>query len=344
MWRSRRVWIGLLVSLVFIALFLVRTDFEEIADAFAEANYAWALLSLPVYFVGAWFRTLRWRILLKPLGQMSTARLYPVVIIGFMANNLIPARAGELVRAYIVREREKVSMAASLGTIVVDRLFDGLALLAFLLGVAVFVGVSDILRDLAISMAVLFGVGLVVLVVVASSESRGQAAARGLLRLLPAGLRARAEAPVYLFLDGLRSLRSPVDMAAVSAASVVSWLLEATMYYMVGLAFNLDVGFDAYLLVAAAANLAISVPSSPGGVGPFEFFAKRSAILFGVSDGLATAYAVALHALLLFPVIALGLYFLWAIDLTWGEILRRPEAAAVQGPKVVGAVEGQSRK
>ena len=338
------MWVGLLVSLIFIALFLVRTDFNEIADAFAEANYAWALLSLPVYFAAAWFRTLRWRFLLKPLGQMSTARLFPVVIIGFMANNLIPARAGELVRAYIVREREKVSMAATLGTIVVDRLFDGLTLLAFLLGVAVFVGVSDLLRDLAISMAILFGAGLVVLALVASSESRGLATARALLRVLPDRLRGRAEAPVYSFLDGLRSLRSPFDMLAVSATSVVSWLLEATMYYMVGLAFGLELGFDAYLLVAAAANLAISVPSSPGGVGPFEFFAKRSVILFGVSDGLATAYAVALHALLLFPVIALGLYFLWAINLSFAEILHRPPAAAVRGSKVVGAVEGQGRE
>ena len=344
MWRSRRVWIGLLVSLVFIALFLVRTDFQEIADAFAEANYTWALLSIPVYFVAAWFRALRWRILLKPLGAMSTARVFPVVIIGFMANNLIPARAGELVRAYILREREKVSMAATLGTIVVDRLFDGLVLLAFLLGVAAFVGVSDLMRDLAISMAVLFGLGLAVVAVVASSESRGVAAARGFLRVLPAGLRSRAEAPVHSFLDGLRSLRNPLDMLAVSAASVVSWLLEATMYYMVGLAFGLGVGFDAYLLVAAAANLAISVPSSPGGVGPFEFFAKRSVILFGVSDGLATAYAVALHALLLFPVIALGLYFLWAINLSFGDILRRPEAGALDRPKVIGAVEGRGRE
>jgi uncharacterized protein (TIRG00374 family) len=351
LWRSRRVWVGLAVSLVFIVLFLYGTNFQEIGHSFKDANYLLAFLSLPVYFAAAWFRTLRWKYLLRPLANVSTARLYPVVIIGFMANNLIPARVGELVRAYILRERERVSMAASLGTIVVDRLFDGLTLLAFLLLVAVFVDVGDLLRDLAISMAILFGVGLVVLVAVASSESRGLRAAGLLLRLMPAGLRPRAEGPIYAFLEGLRSLRSPADMLGVALSSTASWLLEATMYYMVGEAFGLGLGFHVYLLVAAAANLAISVPSSPGGVGPFEFFAKKTVTLFGVGEELGTAYAVALHALLLFPVIALGLFFLWAINLSLGELLRRPAAAepASTGPIEPTAssrlgVEGPGRK
>src|SRR3990170_8389661 len=137
--RSRRVWLGFAISLAFLALFFYQTDWDEIRDAFGNANYVIALASLPVYFVGIWVRTVRWQYLLRPVARVKTQRLYPVVLIGLMANNLIPARAGELVRAYILGEREQVSKAASLGTIAVDRLFDGLTLIPMLVVIAPFV-------------------------------------------------------------------------------------------------------------------------------------------------------------------------------------------------------------
>jgi hypothetical protein len=131
--RSPRIWLGVALSALFIVIFLWRTDFGEIGDAFAHANYWWALASIPVYFVAAYFRAWRWKYLMRPLGEFRTSALFPIVIIGFMANNLIPARAGEFVRAYLVGERYSISKMAALGTIAVDRVFDGITLLPFLL-------------------------------------------------------------------------------------------------------------------------------------------------------------------------------------------------------------------
>ena len=336
MWRSWRLWIGLAISLILVAFFLYGTNFQEIGDAFAGANYLLAFLSLPVYFLAAWFRTLRWKYLLRPLTGVSTARLYPVVIIGFMANNLIPARIGEVVRAYILRERERVSMSAGLGTIVVDRLFDGLTLLLFLILAGVFAPVSSELRILAIVMAVLFGNGLVVMYVLATSETRSRWAVDAVIGWLPGRLKGRAEGLAGSFLEGLRSLRSPAAMAGAWVTSVVSWLLEATMYYMVGEAFGVGLGFHVYLLVTAAANLAITLPT-PGGVGPFELGTRWALVPFAVASDTVRAYAIALHALLLFPVIALGLFFLRSVDLSLGEMLRGPVAGADSA--AAGAVE-----
>ena len=327
MWRSRRVWLGLGVSLLLIALFLHGTNFREIGNAFADANYLLAFLSLPVYFLAAWFRTLRWRYLLRPMKSVSMAHLYPVVIIGFMANNLIPARVGELVRAYILREREGVSMSAGLGTIVVDRVFDGLTLLLFLILAGVFATVSAEVRTLAIVMAALFGVGVVVMYVLVTSESRSKRAVDVVVRLVPGRAKVRVQGVADSFLEGLQSLRSPTAMAGAWVASVVSWLLEATMYYMVGEAFGLGLGFHVYLLVTAAANLAITLPT-PGGVGPFELGTRWALAPFDVASNTVRAYAIVLHALLLFPVIALGLVFLWAINLSLGDMLRRPTPVA----------------
>jgi uncharacterized protein (TIRG00374 family) len=332
--RSRRIWLGIILSLAFLGLFLFRSrgDLGEIPDAFAHANYWWVAASIPVYFAGAWFRAWRWKYLLRPLGEMRVAGLYPIVIIGFMANNLVPARAGELVRAYVVGEREKVSKMAALGTIAVDRVFDGITLLPFLLIVGAVSGVNSELRTIAIWMSVLFGVGLVVLVVLALSEGLSRRAVALALRLVPARLKPQVQTLAESFLTGLHSFRSPVDMFLASATSVVSWLLEATMYYMVGLAFGLHLGFDVYLLITAGANLAIAVIATQGGVGPFEIVAQNTAIHFGVNEGVASAYAVALHALVLLPVIAAGLYFLWAINLSLGEVLSgRRTAPAAEG-------------
>ena len=336
MWRSRRVWIGLGISLIFIVLFLYGTNFEEIGNAFKDANYLLAFLSLPVYFLAAWFRTMRWKYLLRPLTTVSTARLYPVVIIGFMANNIIPARVGELVRAYILRDRERVSMSASLGTIVIDRVFDGLTLLLFLIVAGLFATVSAELRTLAIIMAVLFGVGLVVMYALASSQVRSRWAVGVAVGCLPARLKPRAEGLGTSFLEGLNALRSPAAMMGAWVTSVMSWLLEATMYYMVGEAFGLGLGFHIYLLVTAAANLAITLPT-PGGVGPFELGTRWALAPFAVASDTVRAYAIALHALLLFPVIALGFFFLWSINLSLGQMLR--PAAAVSEPAPTGPVE-----
>ena len=255
MLRSRRVWLGFAISLAFLALFFYQTDWDEIRDAFTRANYAIALASLPVYFAGIWVRTVRWQYLLRPVARVKAGRLYPVVIIGLMANNLLPARAGELVRAYVLGERERVSKAASLGTIAVDRLFDGLTLVPLLLIVIPFVSRSEEfplpvvdwtinLMQLAVVMAALFGAALIVLMLLAFSQGLRDQADRLVHRLTPERLRPSVEGLAHSFFAGLDSLRSPVDLTVAWAMSTLSWLLEATMYYMVGLAFDVDVGFQ----------------------------------------------------------------------------------------------------
>jgi len=344
--RSLRVWFGIVITLLFLALFLRQTDFGEIWDAFADANYAIAFASLPVYFIGIWVRTIRWQYLLRPVKRLSVWRLYPVVIVGLMANNLIPARAGELVRAYILGERERVSKAASLGTIAVDRLFDGLTLIPMMVIVAALVGSDEnfplvvvdydlSLFGLAVVMAVLFGAALLVLFVLAFSATWRERADRFVLALTPRRFRPSVEGLAHSFFDGLHSLRSPLDLAIAWVMSTISWVLEATMYYMVGLAFDIDAGFHYYLLVTAAANLAISVLASQGGIGPFELVTKQTLLSAGVADSPAKAYAIGLHALVLLPVIVVGLYLLGTMGMSLGEMFRRSTAAqqAESGPE-----------
>jgi hypothetical protein len=332
--KSRGFWIGILASGALIGLFFYgeRNNLGRIDDAFRDANYLLIALSLPVYFAGLWMRTIRWQYLLRPVRRVSALRLYPVVIIGLMANNLIPARAGELARAYVLGQRERISKTTSLGTIAVDRLFDGVTLIPMMLIVAAFAGneatfdvplLGDLnFEQLGLVMGVLFGVALALLFWMALSP-RGRAFLHDLLaRLLPASLQPRVEKLLNSFFEGLHALRNPIDLGIAWLMSLLSWTLEATMYYIIARAFNIDEPFYVFLLLTAAANLAIAVIASQGGVGPFELVVTETVVAFGAAEGTASAYALGLHAILLFPIIALGLWLMWSMKLTFGDMLK----------------------
>jgi hypothetical protein len=332
--KSRGFWIGILASAALIGLFFYgeRNNLGRIDDAFRDANYWLVALSLPVYFAGLWMRTIRWQYLLRPVRRVTTLRLYPVVIIGLMANNLIPARAGELARAYVLGQRERISKTTSLGTIAVDRLFDGVTLIPMMLIVAAFAGGDaefDVpllgslnFEQLGLVMSVLFGVALAVLFWMAFSHRGQQLLHDVIARIVPDSIEPKIDRLLHSFFDGLQALRSPVDLGIAWLMSFVSWTLEATMYYIIARAFGIDEPYYVFLLLCAAANLAIAVIASQGGVGPFELVVTETVVAFGAAEGVASAYALGLHAILLFPIIALGLWLMWSMKLTFGDMLR----------------------
>ena len=323
MLRRKRFWFGLVISLAFLGVLLARTDFSEIREAFAGADYLLAFASVPLYFAGFWIRTMRWHFLLRPVNDVSTRRLYPVVLIGLMANNVAPARVGELVRAYLLGERESMSKSTALGTIAVDRTFDGLTLVAILGIVTALSGTNTGMRTVGVATALLFFAATSVLVLLALSP-RARVLLWRLLALLPGTFARRVESLLEAFLSGLAAIRRPTMLLLASFTSLGSWLTEAAMYYVIGLAFDLEVGFQVYLLIVAAANLALSIFATPGGVGPFEFASKQVLLSFDVAAPTATAYALALHAILLAPIILIGFVLLWSTHMSLGQVLGVP--------------------
>lgn len=339
MLKSRSFWIGIALTGVFVGWFVFKNwgKFPEMKTAFEDADWRLALLSLPIYFAGLFVRTVRWQYLLRPVKKVSALRLYPVVIIGLMANNILPARAGELARAYVLGEREKISKTTSLGTIAVDRLFDGVTLIPLMLIVAALAGDKahfPVLghnlnfAGLGVVMAVLFGAALGVLFYLAFSDAGRRFLHRMVHRFSPARVKPHVEGLLHSFFDGLHALRSPVDLGVAWFMSLVSWLLEATMYYVVARAFSIDEPFYVFILMTAAANLAIAIVATQGGVGAFELVVSKTIIAFAGSAAAgkaiqdqAAAYAIGLHALLLVPIVVIGLALMWSMDLSLGAIV-----------------------
>jgi uncharacterized protein (TIRG00374 family) len=321
--KGARFWIGLGVSLIFLALFFYRTDVQAIGNSLKTANYLYVLPALGVYTVALWFRTIRWRYLLRPLGTPSDQRLFPIVLIGYMANDILPARIGELVRAYVLGEKERMSKTAILATIAVERIFDGVALILFLLVLLPLFPLAAWLRGLAQLMAVIFFGGLVALLAVARFTGMAQRVASSVLQFLPPPLQVRATRLVELFLTGLSALRSPRVLGVVLLTSLLTWITEAAMYWIIFWSFGQGQPYHLFLLTASVANLAITLPSSPGGIGPFDFFVKQTVMLADVATGTAAAYAILLRAVLHLPVIFLGLVFLWLQQMSLAQVAQQ---------------------
>jgi len=321
--HSIRFWAGFAISAILIALFLRATHPSELADALREANYVYLIPATGVLFVAISARCARWSVLIRPVAPMSPARLFPYAIIGYMANNLLPARAGEVVRAYVLGDREHISKLGTFGTIAVERLFDGLTLVFMLLIAGAFVGFEDSrLRVIAVASSALFAVAVTLFYVITLSEERAKRVMRLFLRFLPERLEHRAEQVADQLAVSLRSVHEWRPLLAVVFFSMLAWTIEAGCYAVVGQGFDLGVGFGHYALLLAAANLAIIVPTFFGGTGPFEWAAKLVLVGAGVSDSVAGAYSIVAHAIILIPTTVLGLFLLWSFGISFGRITR----------------------
>ncbi len=329
---GKRVWIGLTLSAIFVALFFVTVDFRRLVDALASANYAYVVPGIGLYLIGVWFRAMRWRRLLQHIRPIPTARLFPVVVVGYMANNLLPLRLGELVRSYYVGEREQISKAASLVTIFIERLLDALTLLLFILVIAIFVpliGLAEAFGErsnlpwplLAAAISLPFIVTFGLLIVVAYAPTRARTLVTLVLRLLPSPIEGRLIHIVDMFLEGLRSLKSPSTILVVFILSAPVWLFEVGLFVFVGYSFGFHEIYDslpelivAMVLVTAIANIGASIPAGPGGIGLFELIARETLVLLplaAVDRAVAGGYVAVVHACLLIPMIGLGQFFLW---------------------------------
>lgn len=315
--RNWRFWLGLLISLAFLYWLVLQVrDFEHTLEVLREAQYVYLLPALLVYFAGVWVRAVRWHYLLSPTRGVPASRLFPVVVIGYMANDVLPARMGEFVRVYALDQREGIRKTTGLATVFVERVFDGLAMLAFMGTVALFVPFVPLLQQVAALTAALF-VGLIAFVfALAVQPARTESVIMRLVKLLPGRMHAPLERLVGAGLAGLHVMRSGRAVAAVLGLSLLAWLCEAGMYYLIALGFFPEIPFYVMLLTVAVANLGTMIPSSPGYVGTFDALAVLTLGLFGVASGAALGYTAVLHLALIVPVTLLGFYYLWHENLS----------------------------
>lgn len=313
-------WLTLILALVFLFFFFRGAKLWEMWQALSHANYLLVLPAIVAYFAGVWVRAWRWRIVLSPLGNFPAHRLFPPIVISFALNNIMPARVGLIARAYLVGKRERISKLSSGSTIVVDQLFDGVALLFLLAVISFWVPLAAWMETIAIVVSVIFGTLLLLLWTLAPFPDWFHRILHRLLRRFPEQAQKRTWEWVESGLWGLRTLRSPGKLLPVFFLSILVWLMEAAMFYFVSRSFNLGLSYHMLLMAVAIANLALILPSLPGGIGPYEYFGKQTLLLFGVREAAATVYLAVVHLSFLLPVTILGLILLWWQRHTLSEV------------------------
>jgi glycosyltransferase 2 family protein len=329
--RSWKFWLGLLVSAFFLSIALRGLNLSQFLEALREANYWWLLPGIAVYFGGVWIRTWRWRSMLNHIKPIPLQRLFPVVVIGYMGNNVYPARAGEVLRSYVLRRNEGVAMSASLATVVLERLFDGLVMLLFVVATLPFAPLPEAYRGLIVGFSGLFGVALLIFFLLAARPERmSRLYALAVDRLLPERFRPHVHGLFDRFIVGLQSLRSPREMATIFLTSTLIWLVETLKYWFVMHAFDFEVSFPVLMLMTAVVNLFTTIPSTPGYVGTFHYPGIAILTQFGVDQAIATGYTVVLHAALWLPITALGAWYMLRQSIGWKDLERAAELKAQQ--------------
>lgn len=326
-WRSA---LGIILSICLLVWALWGVDYVAVASQLREANLPLLLLAAFVATIIFWLRAIRWQIILSPIQEgIPIPPLWRSTVIGVMVSNLIPARVGEVARAYaLTREIPSVPFPAAFASIAVDRVFDAVVLL-LLMFIAMFdpafpqgaeIGgqpVASLLRGWG-TLAILVFCGALYAVVFFPDRIIG------VFELF-----ARRVAPQYeergrellkAFAAGLGVLRSPRRFAAVFVWTLLHWLVNGFAYWLAFKAVRVDVPASAGLFMQALIGIGVALPSSPGFFGVFEKAAEIGLAFYGIPKSLAVTWAIAFHIVTFIPVTVIGLIYFARLGLRFKEL------------------------
>ena len=314
-----RIILGVAISAALIAWLFWSVDREQLVAQLAKTHWGWLIVAAALAPAGLVARARRWRYLFPP--RNPPPALVPAMMIGYMVNNILPLRAGEFVRVYVVARRWGGHFWTAAATLIVERVLDSLCIV-LMLGVLIFlIDVPRIIEVAAAGMLVVDVVGVSVLVAMAIAPERCLAVI-GRLTLRWPRFHTRAVSAADRFLHGLDGIRAPAHLLPLLMWTVVVWCLAALSAWTALKAADLHLPWLAGWVVLTFVGLGVSVPSAPGYVGVFQFAARLATDLFGVSAAAGLGYGIVFHASQFIPVTLLGWAYLLHEHMSLGEVAR----------------------
>jgi hypothetical protein len=320
--RHRRLILGSLLSVLFLYLAFRKSDLGELWEILGTTRVALLVPAVVLTLLSFWLRSIRWRHLLAHVKPVPVGRLFRATMIGFMANNLLPARLGELYRAHVIGRWEGISRSAALATIAVERIFDLFTMLVLLVVVALVSPLTPVVRTVGI-LATVFGLlvlGLFLALFLGGERILGWAE-----RVLPRPLRPRGVQILASFREGLGVLREGRQLLWAAVWSFAMWACIVLVIQFCFWATDVRAGGEpvpplAAVVVLVVMALGLMVPSGPGFVGSLQFFAVKALEVFDVGREPALAFSLVYHATQWFPVTLVGLLFLIQANLSLKEV------------------------
>ncbi|HSJ26415.1 MAG TPA: lysylphosphatidylglycerol synthase transmembrane domain-containing protein [Longimicrobiales bacterium] len=328
--------VGITISAVLLYVTFSRMDLGEVWQQLRGVNLPLFILATAIVTFVFWIRAWRWRAILEPVADVPFRERFAAVNIGFMGNNLLPARIGEFLRAYALSRLARVPVVGGLASLVVERVFDGIFVIGLLFLAMLspqfpaLAGVQEIavpgtdqsftIAGLAGSLAVLVGLIVAVLFALVFWPRRAVRVAEWAVSWMPASFRRPIVSALEAFLAGAGVLRNPRLMLGTAAWSAVLWFWNALGFWVGMLAFGLALPYPAAMFLASSIALAASLPSAPGFIGPWHLMATFVlADMWGANIATAGAFAVGFHMAGFVPVTLMGLYYAWRMGLSLDE-------------------------
>jgi len=351
--KKARIWIGIVISIIALAIAFRKIDLSQVWAAITRVNYWFLAASLLPLLLFVVLRAYRWRLLFCPKQGLRIRNLLAVINVGYLLSNILPARLGDVARAYLIGDTEEVSRTAAFSTIVAERVLDALFAVVGFFIVLPFAPVPEwmIRSGLIVGAAVLVAIVLFVVLVrrrewtlrlldrvlQALHWPDAEAMARFWGRLverthlhflsrLPWADRPRLARVAGSLIDGLSGITTLRLGPPLLLWSAIIWADIAAYYWLVLLAFDPGQPFVAGLAVSSVTALGMTIPSSPGYIGVFEFFTRETMSLFGMEPETALSYALVAHAVVYVVFTLLGLVSMIQQNLTYSEIQKRISA------------------
>jgi uncharacterized protein (TIRG00374 family) len=268
--RHLKVWTGLVVSAVFVYFAFRRVELSEIFYSLGNVNYIWIIPNAAIVLVTMVMRAERWRYILRPLSRFRIGRLFPAVMIGFMANNVLPVRLGEIIRAYSLGVKTGESRSSIFATVVIERIMDSLTLMAMFWIVILFIPFPPAVKKFGVVTLVL---NLLFILLLVSLRIRdGFLADKVFARLpfLPQRIREKLTHIMREFNEGMSSFGKGGSVWYIIFWSVFLWIVTALSNYFIFMAFGYYPHVAASFILLFFVAAAVLLPSAPGFIGVFQ--------------------------------------------------------------------------
>lgn len=317
--------IGLIISGACIFFTVRGINFSEVAASLRSASYVYIIPSVIVLVFAHYLRCYRWGIILKSLVSYDQKTLFSLGSIGFMAVGVLPARLGEFARPYLVKKKSGVRMSATMATIIVERVFDLLALMLVLFAVLLRISLPPEIFKAGMIMLMIAFLLFVFLIFLAVKKDFSLSKIDRLLSFFPERLGTPLLRLSHSFIEGLQILPDVKKTLYVGVLSFVIWLVLGLSNYILFFAFNFDLSLiNAYAILVIVA-LGVMLPAAPGFVGTYHYACVLGLTAFNIAKAAAFSYAVALHFIQMMPVIILGLVFLPFQRLSLAGFIKKEE-------------------
>ncbi len=318
--KNKKFWIGIGISVIFLYFALKNIEVEKVLKAFREINYIYlfpvVFFGILTYVVRAW----RWRYFFRHIKPIPFSSLFSATMIGFMANNILPARIGEIVRAYCIGKKENISKSMSFATIVLERIFDGFSLLFLFIITLIFCPFPEEVKKIGYLFAAVYLAAAGILISIRVWRQQTIKIVNLLCSRLPESARTAITEHTHSFISGLDVLKNGWDVFLISLYSIILWTISAISFYFMLQGCHLQLSFLAALFVLIVVAIGIAIPAAPGSVGTFQYFAMLGLAVFGKDKNTGLTFSIVVHIIHMVIPIFIGWICLCKEQISFKEI------------------------